>query len=440
MSVGIELVFLLFLILINGVFALSEIAVISAHKARLRQRADEGNRGAEIALQLANAPNQFLATIQIGITLVGIFAGAFGGATLAEKLSVWLTQVPVLAPYSKAVGVGAVVLGTTYLSLVVGELLPKRLAMGNPEQLASAVAPAMRTMSRLTAPVVRLLSFSTDLLVRLLGVREQGDVPASEEEINLLLKHGVDVGVFDRREQELVARTFRLDDLTAGALMTPRPEVVWIDADDSPDKMLLLVATGGRSRYPIAVEDLDQVRGIVYTKDLLAQCLDNQPFDPDAVLRPAVFVPETLSVLDTIERLREAHVDIAMVIDEYSSVQGILTVDDVLKAFVGRIPSAGEVPPRRSVLREDGSWLLDGLLTVEELKDVLELKHLPEEERARYQTLGGLAMLCLGHIPAAGEEYTWSGWHFTVVKMDGHRVQRVLAEPLKGTKDRADCL
>jgi len=435
-SIGFELLFLILLILLNGLFAMSELAVVSSRKTRLQQRAQDGDRRAGIALELANAPNQFLATIQIGITLVGIFAGAYGGATLAEEMAGLFAQIPLLADYGEAIGVGIVVLGTTYFSLVIGELVPKRLAMSNPEQIASTVAPAMRALSRLTSPIVRLLGFSTDLVIRLLGTKEGGGTPVSEEEIRLLLEQGTAVGIFEPEEQQVVEHAFGLADHTVNALMTPRPEVVWLDLADPMDQNLETIARGGHSRYPVAQDDLDRVKGFVYAKDLLARCLTGQPVELRTLLRPAVFLPESVTALDAIERLKEAHVDIAVVIDEYGGFQGILTVDDILEELVGSIPGAGVAVEPEAVQRADGSWLLDGRLPTDEVKETLKIQSLPHEDTTRYQTLGGLVMLCLDQIPSSGDSFVCAGWRFEVVDMDGLRVDKVLAVPLEEPAQR----
>ena len=428
-SIGLELVILALLILINGLFAMSEMAIVSARKTRLQQRAREGDRRAGTALELTNDPNQFLATVQVGITLVGILAGAFGGATLAEEMADLLTRVPWLASYGGAIGVGIVVLITTYLTLVMGELVPKRLAMSNPEQLASAIAPAMRTLSRLASPVVRLLSFSTDLVIRLLGTKEEGRAPVSEEEIRLLLEQGTEVGIFEPAEQEVVEHAFELADQTVNVLMTPRPEVVWLDLSDPLDQILETISRGGHSRYPVAKDDLDQVRGFVYAKDLLTQCLTGQPIELLGLLRPAVFLPESITALAAIEDLKEARADVAVVIDEYAGFQGILTVDDILEELVGSIPGAGVTVEPEAVQRKDGSWLLDGRLPTDEIKETLGIRSLPYEDTSCYQTLSGLVMLCLDHIPNTGDSFACSGWRFEVVDMDGFRVDKVLAVP-----------
>jgi putative hemolysin len=428
-SFGLQLFILAVLILINGLFSMSEMAVVSARKTRLQQRAQEGDRRAGVALELANEPNRFLATAQLGITLVSILAGAFGGATLAEKMGALLTRVPLLSAYSEPISVGTVVVLTTYLTLVLGELVPKRLALSNADQLALAIAPAMRNLARLASPAIRLLGFSTDLVIHILGTKEGAGTPVSEEEIRLLLEQGTEVGIFEPEEQEVVERAFELAVQTVNVLMTPRPEVVWLDLSDPLDQILQTIARGGHSRYPVAQDDLDQVKGFVYAKDLLTRCLTAQPIDLQAMLRPAAFVPESITALAAIEHLKDASVDVAVVIDEYAGFQGILTVDDILEELVGSIPGAGVTVEPEAVQREDGSWLLDGRLTTDEIKATLGIRALPYEDTSYYQTLSGLAMLSLGRIPSAGDSFTYSGWRFEVVDMDGFRVDKVLAMP-----------
>jgi putative hemolysin len=425
-KIAIEIFVLVVLILANALFAMSEIAVVSARKTRLQQQAQEGNKRAQVALELANAPNQFLATIQLGITLVGIMAGAFGGATIAEELAGVLEQVPFLAPYSEVIGVGIVVLTITYFSLVIGELIPKRLGLNNAERVAARLAPFMRTLSRLASPLVRLLSLSTDLAMRLLRVRPKQETPVSEEEIKLLLQQGTRAGAFEPAEQEMVEHVFRLGDAKVKALMTPRPEVVWLDLDGPAEDARRVVATRGHSRFPVARGELDHVLGVVYVKDLLADGLDGQPFDLEANLRPALYLPETVTALEAMEQLRMNHTDAALVIDEYGGFEGLLTVEDILEAIIGDIVAPGELVEPEAVQREDGSWLLDGTLPIDEVKDLLGVDSLPHEG-SQYQTLGGFVMLCLGRIPSAGDHFSCCDWRFEVVDMDRLRVDKVLA-------------
>lgn len=430
-KIVLEVAIIVGLILLNGIFALSEIAVVSARKTWLQRKAEEGDRRARAALGLSKAPNQFLATIQIGISLVGVLAGAFGGATIAEELAAELERVPLLAPYAEAIGVAAVVLAITYLSLVVGELVPKRLGLNNAERVATAVAPAMRGLSHIASPLVRLLGLSTDLVLRLLGVQPAAHEPVTEEEIKLMIEEGTEVGVFEPGEQELVTQIFRLADVPLEALMMPRPDVVWVDASESADAIQERIATGGHSRYPVARDDLDNMMGMLYARDLLAQMLACQPLDLEAALRPAVFLPETITALEAVERLKEARTDVAVVIDEYGGVQGLVTADDVLEAIVGEIAVPGEPVEPEAVQRSDGTWLLDGLLSVDEVKETLGIKELPYEEKVRYRTLAGLALLSLGQVPTEGDRFVCCGWRFEIVDMDGLRVDKILGTPLE---------
>ncbi|MGC9335111.1 MAG: hemolysin family protein, partial [Anaerolineae bacterium] len=399
-SILIEILIITLLVLINGFFAMAEIAVVSARKTRLQQQAQDGDRKAEAALALARAPDRFLATIQIGITLVGILAGAFGGATIAEELADALERFPRLAPYGEAIGVAVVVVAITYLSLVLGELVPKRLGLGHPERISTAIAPFMRNLSRLASPLVRVLSASSSLVVRALGVRPEPETPVSEEEIKLLLRHGTRAGAFEPAEEQIVGRVFRLDDVSINVLMTPRPDVVWLDLDDPAEDITHIAASGDHSRYPVARGDLDHPLGLVYTKDLLADSFACRPLDLKAVLRPALFLPESISVLEAVQRLKEASADAALIINEYGGFEGLLTITDILQAIVGDIPGPGELAEPEAVRRSDGSWLLDGILAADDVKELLGLESLPEQRKAHYQTLGGLVMLCLGHIPS----------------------------------------
>lgn len=414
------------LILANAVFALSEMAVVSARKVRLQQRAEEGDDGAQAALELANAPNRFLSTVQVGITLVGILAGAFGGATLAAKLAEPLGRIPFLAGYSQAVSLGLVVLVITYLSLVLGELVPKRLALSNPERIAAAVSPVMRALSRVVSPAVRLLSLSTDGVLRLLRVRQLNDLPVTEEEVRLLIEQGTRVGVFEPSEQEMVGRVFRLDVRPVSALMTPHTEVVWLDLAEPTEELRAVILGSDYSVFPVARDTPDAIVGVVQAKDLLAQCLQGEPPDIEAVLQPAQFVPESMSLLDVLERLRDSHSQIVLVIDEFGGFQGLVTLNDMLEAIVGDLPQLDDRGEPDVIEREDGSLLIDGQVSIDDLKALLRVKELPEESSGAYQTVGGFMMTTLGRIPSSGDHFEWGGLSFEVVDMDGFRVDKVL--------------
>jgi putative hemolysin len=425
-SVLSETVIVVLLLIANGLFAMSEIAVVSARKARLQQWANEGNAKARAALELANAPNQFLSTIQIGITLIAILAGAFGGATIGKKLAAALEALPFLAPYSHAIALGVVVLSITYVSLIVGELVPKRLALNSPERIAAVVAPPMHALSRLASPVVRLLSLSTDGVLRVLGVRPAVEPPVTEEEIRLLLEQGAQAGMFEAAEQAMIERVFRLGDRRVAGVMTPRTEIVWLDHQASLEEMRRIVTESVHSRFLIAQGTLDNVLGVVHAKDLLARTLVGQPIDLMALVQQPLYVPESMRALTVLESFKQSGTHIALVIDEYGGIQGLVTPSDILEAIVGDIPSAGEHREPQAVQREDGSWLLDGMLSVDEFKELFHLSTLPGEEQGVYQTLAGFVIMQLGRIPAAADHFEWEGLRFEVVDMDANRIDKVL--------------
>jgi putative hemolysin len=425
-NIFLEILFILVLILINGFFAMSEIALVSARKVRLEQKAEEGDKGARSALELTKSTSHLLSAVQVGITLVGIFTGALGGATLAERLTGVLKQVAWLAPYASGVSIAVVVLLMTYFSLVIGELIPKRLALNNPEKIASRVSGFMRFLSRAMAPVVHLLSASTDLGMKLLGVTASKEPPITEKEIKVLLEQGTEVGVFGEAEQEMVESVFRLNDRSVNALMTPRTEIEWLDANDSSDQILKQVLASPHSRFPVAEDSLDNVVGILSAKDLLEKYVTKTPYKLVDLIQKPLFVPENTPAMRVLEMSREAGVHEAMVIDEYGGLLGMVTLFDVLEAIVGDIPNYNEVSEPEIIIREDGSYLLDGLLPIDELKELLEVDELPEESKVGYQTVGGFVMSQLGSIPSTGQHFHWVNFRFEILDMDGRRVDKIL--------------
>jgi putative hemolysin len=427
----IEILIILLLVLANGFFAMSEIAIISARKAHLQQLAKSGDAKARGALDLATSPDRFLPTVQIGITLIGIFAGAFSGATIAEKIGSYLGSFPLLAPYSKTIGVGIVVVSLTYLSLVIGELVPKRLALGNAERIAPRVAPVMRLLSSIASPVVHLLSASTNLVIKILGVKSLPKPAITPEEIRVLIQIGRESGVFEESEQDMIEGVLRLDERPVGGFITPRKQIVWFDLNDSQKDILQKIEKNRYSRYPVMHGGLDTVLGIVRAKDLLAQCLASRPVDLKAVLRPPLFIPETMSSLKALELFKEKATHIALVIDEYGGIQGIVTHNDILEAIVGYIPSAGEPVQPQAIRRDDGSWLVDGLLHIDELKEIFELDKMPEGAYSVFHTVGGLVISQLRTIPSPGQSFQWENLRFEVVDMDGRRVDKMLVTPMK---------
>ncbi len=430
-NVMFEIIIVILLIIANGIFALSEMAVVSARKVRLEQRANMGDVKARAALELANAPNDFLATVQVGITLIGVLAGAFGGATISEPIGEQLNMIPFVAPYGEALGLGVVVLIITYLSLIIGELAPKRLALSNPEQIAAAVAGPMRTLSRAVSPAVRFLSFSTDSVLKLLRVRPSIELPITEDEIKVLIAQGTQAGVFHEAEQDIVESVFRLGDRRVGALMTPRPDIVWLDVEDSPEEIQRRIMSSGYARFPACQGNLDNVLGIVRAKELLARCLTGKPFDLKAAMRRPLFVLESISGLQLLELLKKSQTHIALVVDEYGGIQGLVTSNDILEAVVGNIPSLDQPGEQQIVQREDGSWLVDGMLLIDEMQEFFEIEDLPGEEKGYYQTVGGFVMTRLAHIPDEGDIFEWGGFRFEVIDMDGNRVDKVLLQPVK---------
>lgn len=429
-SITTQIVIILALIVANGLFSMAEIAIISARKVRLHQRAEEGNPRAKIALALANSPSQFLSTIQVGITLVGILTGAFGGATIVDQLTPALNQIAWIAPHGGAVSLFGVVLAITFLTLIIGELVPKQIGLQHAESISAAFAPAMRNLAWVASPLVHLLSLSTQLVLRLFGIKPSTEASVTEEEIKMMIEQGTQEGVFEPTEQEMVERVFRLGDRTVNALMTPRPDVVWLDLNDPPEETQKKITSSSHTHYPVAEDQIDTIIGMVNSKDLLSQNLSCRPIDLRSVLRPALFIPESMSALDVLERFKKKRTHVALVIDEHGGFQGLVTTSDVLEAIVGDIPTPGEDEEGEVTRREDGSWLVDGKVLADDLKEFLERDALPFEDENLYQTLGGLMMAFLDRIPRAGDHFDWSGFRFEVVDMDGHRVDKVLIRPL----------
>jgi putative hemolysin len=430
-NLGLEVSLILFLIVLNGVFAMYEIAVVAARRPRLQHLAATGNRGASVALELANAPNEFFSTIQVGITLVGILAGALGGATLAEPLAESLERFTLIAPYRHPIAFGLVVVVITYLSLVVGELVPKRIALARAERIACALARPMRSLSRLTRPAVRLLGSSTDLVLRILRFRPTEEPPVTEEEIRLMIQQGTLAGVFEEAEQRMVTEVFRLADRRVASLMTPRTDIAWLEVSDGAEEIARKMAEAEYSRFPVCEGGLDNPVGFVRAKDLLLRSLSGQPIDLRALARPALFVPENQRGLRLLELFRQSGAHLALAIDEYGSIQGLVTVNDILEAIVGELPSREAHEEPLAVQREDGSWLLDGMLPVDDFKQLFHIARLAEEEIALYETLGGFVMTRLGRIPTAGDYFLWRGLRFEVVDMDGLRIDKVMVARAK---------
>ena len=432
-SITFEILIILVLIIANGVFSMSEMAIVSARKVRLQQLANQGDVKAKAALKLAESPNHFLSTVQVGISLIGILTGAFGGATIANRLAIYVKLVPLLAPYSEPLSFGIVVLLITYLSLIVGELVPKRLALNNPERIASIVAIPMQALSAIASPMVYLLSASTDLILRLLGITASTEPQVTEEEIKILIEQGTEAGTFEEAEQDMVERVFRLGDRPVSYLMTPRPDIVWLDLDDSPEENRHKMVDSAYSRYPVCQGGLDNVLGVIPVTDLLARSFRGEPLDLTVGLRQPIFVPESTRGLKVLELFKQTITHMALVVDEYGVIQGLVTLNDIMSEIVGDVPSTDGLDHPQAVQREDGSWLLDGMLPVEEFLELFGMEEWESEERGSYQTLGGFVITHLGRIPATADHFEWQSMRIEVMDMDGNRVDKVLVVP-KGNK------
>ena len=424
MNITSEILIILTIILINAVFVLSEMSVASSRKARLQQRVNEGDKRANTVLHLLENPNLFLATVQIGITLVGVFVGAVGGATLSKPLGELLARVPWLANYADSVALGIVVIAITFVSIVLGELVPKRIALHNPERIASTLAAPMIVVSKLFKPFVWLLGRITDFVLKIMGVEPGTEPPVTEEEIHLLIDQGTQAGVFEESEQDMVEGVFSLSDQRVYSLMTPRPDVVWLDVDDSLEDIRQKISECNFSRFPVRQGSLDVIVGIVKARDLLMRSLNDEPIVLKDLLKPAIFVPETMFASKALEIYKEKGTDMLLVIDEFGALQGLLTINDILEEIVG----AMEIEEPQATQRQDGSWLLDGMLEVDEFKEIFDLPLLPHE--AEYETLSGFVMMSLGRMPQPADRFEWHGLKFEVMDMDGRRVDKVLVTTL----------
>ncbi|HET9478558.1 MAG TPA: hemolysin family protein [Pyrinomonadaceae bacterium] len=426
-----EILFIVVLLIANGVFAMSELAVVASRKTRLQRMADLGDTRASAALELAQQPDRFLSTIQIGITLIGIFAGAVGGATIAEQLGARISTIPSLAPYGEAIGLIVVVLSITYLSLVIGELVPKRLALSHPERVALVVAGPMRGLARLASPVVSILSVSTSAVLTLLRMRAPTEPPVTEDEIKVLIQQGTQAGVFEEVEQEMIESVFRLADRSVEALMTPRMDIVWLDVNDPPDKLHRKVAESTYSRFPVCRGHLDNLLGIVKAKEMLSRCVSGAPLDLQAALKQPLFIPESTRAIRALEMFKAARTHLALVIDEYGAVEGLVTTNDILEAIVGDIAPAQSDAGRDAVQREDGSWLLEGALPFDEFREIFSVERLPGEERGLFHTLAGFILFHLGRVPSEADHFEWHGLRFEIVDVDGKRIDKVLVMAAK---------
>jgi putative hemolysin len=416
----IDILIVFLLAIVNGMFSMAEIAIVSAKRVRLQQLVDSGSRGAQTALDLAENPNRFLSSVQIGITLIGIISGTFGGATVAEDVAALIAQVPALAPYSETLAVVLVVALITYLSLVIGELVPKRIGLRAPERIAALVAPPMHLISRITAPLITFLSLSTELLLRLLRVRDSGEPSVTVADVRAMMDEGREAGIFHLATQEMVSNVFRLDELRVSASMTPRTEIVWLDIEATDETTRRVIIEHPYTAFPVCGGTPDNVLGVVRSQDLLRRYLSNETIELRALLKESLFIPESVTATRALELLRNSKAHLALVIGEHGDVRGLVTLRDLIEEVVGNVDE------QAAILREDGSWLIDGLMPIDELKALFDIEELPNEYD--YETVGGFVMAQLGHIPRTGAFFTWNELRFEVIDMDGKRVDKVMAQ------------
>jgi putative hemolysin len=432
-----EAAILLGLIVLNGVFAMSEIAIVTARRGRLQALEAEGDIGAAAAIRLGAEPTQFMSTVQIGITSIGILNGIVGEAAFALPFALWLQSLGLEPATSSVLATGLVVVVVTYLTIVIGELVPKRLGQIRAERIARVMARPMAGLAIAAKPFVRLLSWSTDLLLKLIGVYGRQAPGVTEEEIHALLEEGSDIGVIETEEHQMVRNVFRLDDRQIASLMVPRGEIVYLDLDLPLEENFSRMAEAVHTRFPVCRGGLRDVVGVISAKQLLTQFLRHEQPDLASNLTPAVFVPESLTGMELLQNFRSSSAQLVIVIDEYGEVQGMVTLRDVIEAITGEFQVHG-IEEAWAVQRENGSWLIDGLMPIPELKDRLDLNRVPEEERGRYNTLSGMVMLLLGRVPRTGDIVEWESWRFEVVDMDGKRIDKVLAAPRARELPRAD--
>ncbi len=427
-----ELLIILALILLNGVFSMAELAIASARRLRLEQSSRDGNAGARVALELADEPSSFLSTVQVGITVISIFNGAFGEASLTERLAPQLASVEPLAPYARPLALAIVILGITFVSIVLGELVPKRIAMLYPEVVAMLLARPLRALSRLLKPFVALLSVTTELILRLLGLqRSRDDVPTTEE-ITGMLREGNDAGVLDRTEYDIARRALHLDERRLTSVMTPRIDLQFIDLTESLSGNLEKIASSPYSRFPVCRGDPSDILGVLYAGDLLAQAVHAGSLgqiDIEAAMVQPLHVPSTLTAMGLLEQLREHRTELALVVDEHGQVLGLVTLADLTSVIVGGLPGV-EAPEQDAVQREDGSWLMEGAMPLERVRELLGTSAaFAGEESGAFQTLAGFLLHQLGKIPRESEHVEWGGFRFEVIDMDRQRIDRVLVSP-----------
>jgi putative hemolysin len=428
--VNILIIFVLFFF--NAIFAMYEIAMVAARKTRLEQRVDEGSKGAAYALQLLADPNQqYLSTVQIMITLIDTLAGGIGGAMLADPLAEQMKKVAWLAPQADIIALILVVTVITYFSIVIGELIPKRLAVSKPENVVTSLSPTVRFLTKVFRPITKLLSASTNLGLKLLRIDTGKGPSITEEEIRSFIEEGRNIGLIEEAERDMFSSVFRLGDRRVDALMTPRTELTWIDINAPLEETWTSLLKNPHSRIPVADGDLDDILGYIQVRDLLGHSPNDPDFDLKAFIKEPIYVPENMAALKALDNIQTSGVHLAVVVDEFGGITGMVTDYDILEAIVGEIPEDGLDTDALAVQREDGSWLFDGLIVIDQLEEILDISDLPGEDRLAYKTLSGFVMSQLGRIPKTGAKFTYDGYEFEVMDMDGRRVDRVLVSKIE---------
>lgn len=433
-----DFVFLICLILLNGLFAMAEIALVTARRSRLQRLADDGDRAAALAVRLGEDPTRFMSTIQIGITAIGILNGIVGEAAFAAPLAVWMMGLGLEAKLSSALSTTLVVVLITYLTIVLGELVPKRIGQASSEKIARIMARPIALLATLSRPFVALLTLSTKTVLSLLGKQETSSADLTEDDIHAMLIEGSESGLIEKHEHDMVRKVFALEDRPIATLMTPRSDIIWLDVEDDLEANLQKVLDADHSRFPVCQGGLQHIVGIISAKRLLRQRMQGEIADLLTNLQPGVFVPESMTGMKLLDQFRQSGVQVVFVVNEYGDVMGLVTLQDVLEALAGEFHSPrGAEHDAWAVQRSDGSWLFDGLIPIPELKEHLGLKNVPDEDKNRYNTLSGMVMWLLGDVPKTGDITYWSGWSLEVVDMDGNRLDKVLASRIPGTEDSA---
>ncbi len=439
MQLTIEVLVIVVLVIGNGLFSMAELAVMSSRRSRLEHWHEEGNKQAGVALAILDKPTPFLATIQIGITLIGILAGAYGGATLSNRLAAQLGSIPGLAPYSDIAGFIITVSIITYLSLIIGELVPKRLALSDPERIAVFAAGPMNLLTRVVSPFVTLMSHSTDFILKIANVKTSEEPQITEEEIQILIRQGAQSGTVEASEQEMLERIFRLGDRTVSSVMTPRTKIIWLNLEHDPATNLKVIQESAHTRFPVCKSGLDSVIGIIQDKDLLNCVISSKGLNLQNCLKKPLYVPENMSVLGVLEMFKQSGNNIALVSDEYGVLQGLVTLHDVLEEIVGDIQTIDNDGSAKAVQREDGSWLVDGMMPIEDFMEITGMDEMPEDEEGDYQTLAGFILARLERIPMTADHFEWEGYQFEVVDMDGNRIDKVLVQlPRRASEEASD--